>query len=62
MTVSRGLRPEEDRTDPDKEQGKGILVGGNSTYKGPEEGLLDNLKENDRKPVWLEDSRCGGEW
>ena len=45
-----------------KSKGTGNLVGGNSMCKGPEVGLLDKLKEGDRKPVWLEDSRCGGEW
>lgn len=32
-----------------KSKAKGVLLGGNSMCKGPEEGLLGKFKEGDRK-------------
>lgn len=39
-------------------QGKSTPGGGISACAGPEKGLLIKLKD-DRRPVWLEDSRYG---
>lgn len=41
-------------------QGKSAPGGGNSACAGPEKGLLGKLKD-DRRPMWLEDSRCRGQ-
>lgn len=35
-----------------KSKGKGIPVRGNSTCKGPVEGMLGKLKEDNGRPVW----------